>query len=231
MERQGHGRRRRITLLALVVASLACVGLAALQVDPNWDYKTEFLVWNLWLAWIPFIFALVLYDGYRRGRSTWFVAVLGVLWLLFLPNAPYIVTDFVHLGDPGAEALWFDAFMIGAFALVGLVLGLGSLVLVQTVVTDAWGVVAGWVVGVGALVLSSVGIYLGRFAEVNSWDAVLDPGRVLDPIVDQVRESIVHPKFIAVTLSLTVFLVLAYLLFYVVAQPALALHPRRVTRR
>ena len=203
----------------------------ALRVDRRWEYETEFLIWNLWLAWIPFVLALVLYDGYRRGRSTWFVGVLGLLWLLFLPNAPYIVTDFVHLRDPGAEALWFDAFMIGAFALVGLVLGLGSLVLVQTVVTDAYGSVAGWVVGVGALVLSSVGIYLGRFVQVNSWDAVVEPGRVLDPIVGQLRESVVHPKFFAVTLMLTAFLIGAYLVVYLLAHPTVALDRRRITRR
>jgi uncharacterized membrane protein len=230
---EGRGKRRALVLGALVGASLLCVVLVALPVDPTWEYTTVFLVWNLWLAWIPFVLALLLYDGYRRAWAGWLLVTLGVLWLLFLPNAPYIVTDLVHLQDPGAQVLWFDALMIGAFALVGLALGLGSLVLVHSVVADRLGPAAGWVVGIGALVLSSVGIYLGRVVEVNSWDAVVAPGKVLEPIVGQLRESPLHPHFIAVTLALTVFLVGSYVLVYRVAQPAVALEMRggRRTRR
>jgi uncharacterized membrane protein len=230
VERHGSGHRRRLTIALLVLASMACVGLVALQVDTSWEYQTRFLIENLVLAWIPFLLALIVYDGYRHHAPRWLLLGVGALWLLFLPNAPYILTDFVHLRDPGAEVLWFDAAMIGAFALVGLVLGLGSLALVQAVVTDARGARAGWIVGLGALGLSSVGIYLGRFVEVNSWDAFLDPGRVLQPIVDQVRESILYPKFIGVTVALTLFLVLAYLLVHALAQPVVAIERRGAGR-
>jgi uncharacterized membrane protein len=223
--------RRVGTLVLLVAASVVCVVLTGLPVDDTWEYNTSFLIWNLALAWLPFVFALAFYDGYRRGRGPVFLGAFGLLWLLFLPNAPYIVTDGVHLRDPGMSVLWFDALLIGAFALTGLVLGLGSLFLVQAVVTAARGPVAGWVTGCCALVLSSVGIYLGRFVGVNSWDAVVDPGRVLAPILNRMGESLVHPRFFAVTVVFTTFLLVSYLLLYCLVHSGLALEPRRPARR
>ncbi len=223
--------RRLATLTVLVLASAICAGLVAADLDPTWEYTTSFLVWNLFLAWLPFLFALAFYDGYRRGRGLAYLASFGVLWLLFLPNAPYILTDFVHLREPGVSMFWVDALLISGFAVTGLLLGLGSLFLVQTVVSAARGPVAGWATGLGALALSSVGVYLGRFLELNSWDAIVDPRSVLAPIAAQLHEAPLHPRFLAVTVAFTSFLVLAYLLLYAVAQPGLALDPRRPTRR
>jgi uncharacterized membrane protein len=215
----------------LVLASVLCVGLVMARVERTGSYEYRFLVWNLFLAWLPFVLALVVYDGYRRGRGTIFLGCFGALWLLFLPNAPYILTDFVHLEEPGAAPIWFDALTVTAFAFTGLLLGLGSLFLVQTVITAARGRLVGWAAGLGALGLTSVGIYLGRFLGLNSWDAVVDPRSVLAPIAATLNESLVHPRFLAVTVAFTSFLVLAYLMLYAVAQPGLALDPRRPTRR
>ncbi len=223
--------RRLATIGLLVLASAFCVALVEARPENSWSHSYHFLVWNLWLAWLPFLFALAVYDGYRRGRGSAFLLACGGLWLLFLPNAPYILTDIVHLSEPGAAHPWYDALMVASFAFTGLVLGLGSLFLVQTVVTAARGPVAGWITGLAALALSSVGVYLGRFLGLNSWDALVEPRRVLAPIASRLGESFVHPRFMAVTVIFTLFLVLAYLLLYAVAQPGLALEPRRPTRR
>jgi uncharacterized membrane protein len=80
-----------------------------------------------------------------------------------LPNAPYILTDFIHLGRVGGAPLWFDAALIGTFAAAGLALGLGSLLVVHDVVEARAGRVVGWAVAVSSLGLSAIGIYLGRF--------------------------------------------------------------------
>ena len=222
--------RRLATFILLVLASGLCVALVAVRISRTGTLEYRFLVWNLFLAWLPFLLALALYDGYRRGRGAAVLAGCGVLWLLFLPNAPYILTDFVHLSEPGAAPLWYDGATVAAFAFTGLVLGLGSLVLVQTVITAARGPAAGWAAGLGTLGLASVGIYLGRFVGVNSWDALVDPARVLAPFAEKLDESLVHTRFLAVTAVFTAFLVLAYLLLYTVAQPGLALEPRRPRR-
>lgn len=219
--------RRLLTLLLLGVASALCVALVAVRVERTGTLEYRFLVWNLFLAWLPFVFALLLYDGYRRRAGRAYVLAWAALWLLFLPNAPYILTDVVHLRDEGAAPLWYDAATVLAFAGTGLVLGLGSLFLVQAVVTAARGAVAGWAISISALALSSVGVYLGRFVGVNSWDALVDPGRVLAPFAERLDDPLGGIRFAAVTLVSTAFLAIAYALVYTIAAPGLELDPRR----
>ena len=90
--------RRIAALFSLVLASGLCIVLLAIRVRYPHGLEFRFLAWNLVLAWIPFLLAVALYDAARRGRSSSFLWLLGGAWLLFLPNAPYIVTDFVHVG-------------------------------------------------------------------------------------------------------------------------------------
>src|SRR6266542_5618884 len=109
-------RRRLVTVLGMLLASLFCVGLVGLRVIETGDSTFSGLIWNLFLAWIPFVLAVVVYDGWRRRRAAGALVVLGALWLLFFPNAPYIVTDFVHLERTGDAPYWYDALTVSAFA-------------------------------------------------------------------------------------------------------------------
>src|SRR4051794_26818533 len=100
--------RRILTLVAVVAASVGCVGLVLVRVSVTGVPNFLYLVWNLFLAWIPFVLALALYDGRRRGWGGGRLLALGVAWLAFFPNAPYIVTDFVHLNRDPLSPLWYD---------------------------------------------------------------------------------------------------------------------------
>ena len=126
--------RRIATFFSLVLASGMCLALLAFRMSYPHGSDYRFLAWNLFLAWIPFVLAVVLYDSDRRGVRTALLVGLGAAWLLFLPNAPYIVTDFIHVGRVSGAPIWFDASMTASFAGVGLVLGLGSVILVQGVI-------------------------------------------------------------------------------------------------
>ena len=132
--------------------------------------------WNLLLAWIPFVVALHVYDGYRRQASRLSLWAGGLLWLVFFPNAPYIVTDFKHLRTWTGAPIWFDVVLVSAAAWCGLLLGFMSLYLLQAVVRRALGTVNAWVFVFAVLALSSFGIYLGRFLRWNSWDVFTRPG-------------------------------------------------------
>jgi uncharacterized membrane protein len=207
-------RRRLVTVLGLVAVSLFCVALVMLRLAESGNTKFGGLIWNLFLAWIPFVLAVVVYDRWRRHGARATLIVLGALWLLFFPNAPYIVTDFVHLDRTADAPYWYDAVTVSAFAWTGLLLGFASLFLMQTVVRQWRGVVSGWVFAAVALALGSLGIYLGRFLRLNSWDAVEHPS-VLPRIAHTVaRDPFRYGEAIGVTGLFTLALGFAYFLLY-----------------
>jgi len=206
--------RRIVTFLALVGSSAFCLALVVVRVIGTGTGLQVWLVWNLVLAWIPFLLALVVYDGHRRRAGRALLAPLSLLWLVFFPNAPYILTDFVHLEEPLAAPLWFDALMIAAFAFTGLLLGYASLYLMQAVVRARLGTVAGWAAAIGVLALSSVGIYLGRFVRVNSWDIVTNPDFLYGIARPRLEDPFGNPELIAVSLLFTAFLSVTYLVVY-----------------
>jgi uncharacterized membrane protein len=211
---------RRVAIVAsLGLASLGCCGLVLVRNLYTGNPNFRYLIWNLLLAWVPFVLALLFYDGQRRGTRAPALAALGALWLVFFPNAPYIVTDFVHLTRDPLAPLWFDGLTIASFAATGLLLGLGSLYLVQSAVRRE----LGWVVVGAALVLGSVGIYLGRFLRLNSWDFFTNPHHLAYLVRLRLADPLGNPKLIAVVITSTLMLGAAYLLVYAVASPSLRL--------
>jgi uncharacterized membrane protein len=207
-------RRRLITVLGLVAVSLFCVALVLVRfaVSGSTDYFG--LVWNLFLAWIPFALAVAVYDRWRRHGAGVPLIVLGALWLLFFPNAPYIVTDFVHLQHRDGAPYWYDAVAVAAFAWTGVLLGFASLFLVQTVVRQWRGVITGWIFAGIAIALGSLGIYLGRFLRLNSWSAVEHPTLLPRILHTVARNPFAFQEAIGVTVLFTVALGLAYFLLY-----------------
>jgi uncharacterized membrane protein len=215
--------RRVAVLAALLLASLGCCALVAVRVAYTGAPNFPYLIWNLFLAWIPFVLSILLYDGRRRGMGVFGLTSLGGLWLLFFPNAPYIVTDFIHLERDPLSPLWYDGLTIASFAAVGLLLGLGSLYLVQSVVRDALGTRLAWSVAGGALALGSVGIYVGRFLRLNSWDFVTSPHYLLGVVSRRLADPFGNPRLLAVVLASTLLLGAAYLIVYTIATAGLRL--------
>jgi len=220
-------RRRLTTVVGLVAASLFCVALVVVRDVHTGTGDFRYLVWNLFLAWIPFALAVVVYDRWRRRGAGLTVLALGALWLLFFPNAPYIVTDFVHLERGGAVPYWYDAVTIAAFAWMGVMLGFASLFLMQTVVRQWRGPVAGWLFALVAIGLGSLGIYLGRFLRLNSWDALEHPSVIPRILHAVARDPFAYQEAIAVTVLFTLALTFAYFLLYNFAALSLELDAER----
>ncbi len=162
-----------ISSVLVVIQVLAAENLrAGLQ-------RHGYLVWNLFLAWVPLIFALLACEEVRVApRQRWRLPVFAGSWLVFFPNAPYIFTDLVHISAATSRHYWADLAMILACAMTGLLLWFVSLYLMQGLVACKFGGRAGWgFVGLMAG-LTSFGIFLGRFHRFNSWDVVTKPSEV-----------------------------------------------------
>ena len=120
--------RQRATLLALLFASGICLAMLASRALFAQSRELFFYPWNLFLAWLPFLLARRIY-GLRADRSPRFglLAVCALAWFFFFPNAPYIVTDLVHLKTRAPVPKWFDLLLMVSFAWTGLCLGYLSL--------------------------------------------------------------------------------------------------------
>ena len=195
-------------LSALVVAMVA----ARVQYSGNGYYTA--LVWNLLLAWIPLACAIHVYDASRLGAGRARLWSVGALWLVFFPNAPYIVTDFKWLRTWTGAPIWYDVVLVAAAAWCGLMLGFISLFLMQAVVRRAIGAARAWLFVLAVLAVSSFGIYLGRFQRWNSWDVFTQPGRLAHNVWPHLAQPQDHPKTVAVTALFTAFLAMTYLVFY-----------------
>jgi len=203
--------RTTLPLAALVAASVWCVALLEVRKHEYGAAGYRYLVWNLTLAWIPLLVSLLLVAAYRHRASWVGLLTLGAVWLVFLPNAPYVLTDFVHLDD---QHRLFDTVIIASFAFTSLALGFASLLLVQLVVTRAAGALAGWLLVVGALFASSVGIYLGRVLRLNSWDVLWRPRLVGAIARGRLDDPLGNRYLLGFVAALCGFLMLAYLGLY-----------------
>jgi uncharacterized membrane protein len=203
--------RAILPVAALLAASAWCVVLLLVRKHEFGGPVHAYLVWNLALAWIPLLLAILLLASYARRRSVLALLAIGAAWLLFLPNAPYLLTDFIHLGP--AHRL-YDTILIGSFACTGLALGFASLLLVQLVVTRAAGALLGWATALGALFFASIGIYLGRVLRFNSWDAIQRPHLLWGVTLGRLSDPFGNPQLIGFVIALCGFLTLGYVGFY-----------------
>lgn len=173
-----------------VVPAAAASGLAVLvliggPVALGQRPTHRFLLWNLALAWIPFLAALALESldaGPHGRRRPWSALAMALLWLVFLPNAPYLVSDISHF-DATSPTPWLDLGRLVSFAWAGCLLAVLSLRAVHRVALRRAGAVVAWTVVVVAALGSGFGVVLGRFSRLNSWQVVTAPRTVVDEVV------------------------------------------------
>jgi len=137
-----------------------------------------YLIWNLFLSWIPLGIAFLMsyvYSNTRKKKNTVFFFILGMFWLLFYPNAPYMITDFVHFRHSGNFLTWFDLVIYSTFIFTSFLIGFISIYLVSRIVEKRTNKLIGWLFTLFILFISSYGIYLGRFIRWNSWDLLTNP--------------------------------------------------------
>jgi uncharacterized membrane protein len=204
----------RQSLYPVVLSSLLACGIFAGRVYLSHTWVYRFLAWNLFLAWVPYVCSLwAAFIHQRHPKRWWALALPGALWLVFFPNAPYILTDLGHLRERTPIPPWYDIGLFLTFAWTGCFLGLASLRTMQRLVKAFWGWAVGWVFVIGTLGLSGLGIYLGRFLRWNSWDLILHPRGVLMDVATRLAHPRHNLQTFGVTLMFAAFLLVCYLTF------------------
>jgi uncharacterized membrane protein len=188
------------------VVALTGVALALWVARGAWTGGPDFewFLWNLALAWVPWVAA----RGLRHARGLPAIVATAAVWLLFLPNAPYLVTDFVHLRARPPVPLWFDVLFFAAFALAGCGLCWAALEEVHGRLARALGRTWAAVAIAAVHPLVGFGVYLGRFDRWNSWDLLVRPRALLSGAV----EALGDPRALAFSAAFGLLVGAGYLL-------------------
>ena len=202
--------RHRLPLLLVLGLSLALsFALIAVRIFITGRLQFAFLLWNLFLAAIPFGLSAALALAARPPAGRLLLPI-GAVWLLFFPNAPYLVTDLFHLEHRVGVPYWYDLALIMSCAWNGLMLAFASLLDMHTLVRQRLGLGAGWGFVTLALGLSAFGVYLGRYLRYNSWDILSNPFTLFYDIVQRLLHPFHNWQTWGVTVVFWAFLLIAY---------------------
>src|SRR6266545_695446 len=209
--------RNRYSIAVFVLLNLACaicIMLVLARVAYSDTGKHTGLIWNLFLAWIPFMLAYFAHAvSWRRVTLYLIIPFIAFLWLIFFPNAPYMLTDLQDLARKATDApLWYDVIIVVWSSWTGMLLGVISLYLMQDIIIRNFGRTAGWVFVFVISALSSFGIYIGRFVRLNSWDILQNPTETAQEILGIVIDP--SRRLAAFTLLYTFFFLFVFLLLY-----------------
>lgn len=182
-----------VWLGTVLLSGFACV-LLAFRVVYTEKIGYVFLVWNAFLAIIPLLFIEL-----ANKHNKW---IFFALCLLFLPNAPYLITDLFHLKPHKIIPLWYDTLLLFAFSMAGLVAFYGGLLKMEVFLNKKVKnrIYTGFAVA-SIIFLCAFGVYLGRFLRFNSWDIISNPFSLLAEIADRFIHPLSHPRTWGVTLG------------------------------
>lgn len=191
----------------LFISTCISISIMFIRVKMTHQITFMFLLWNLFLAGIPYLISLIVINSKHIKKSFFLLFVSLILWLVFLPNAPYIITDLIHLKYHPKSIFWFDTILISSFAINGLLFGIYSLSNIHHVLQNKTNSKIACYCIIICSFLSGFGIYLGRYLRFNTWDLLTNPTHLLSNCI----ESLTNPTAWAITLSFGWFLTILFM--------------------
>lgn len=194
----------------LLLSGMAIVALAARMYFTG-SIKFAFLLWNLFLAWIPLLVTIFIYRLQPRSKL---LVALYFVWLLFFPNAIYILTDFIHLKSNYTFQSWIDLIVLLLFAMSGFFTSLISLSAVQQYIVrhSQYHFLAGLHLMI-VCIASGYGVYLGRFLRFNSWDMLHHPMTIIYITLQRVAHPMAHLRTFFITFIFSLLLYISHKIF------------------
>lgn len=200
MKRVSFSKADRDILVTLALSSGVSILLLATRMIVTDSSRFWFLIWNLILAWIPLGFAYGLYRRLAHKRwPEWPDFIIAGLWLGFLPNSFYLLTDLIHLQSSGEVSLLYDTALLASFVLNGLIVGYLSLYMVHRLATRYLGERGAYIMAQSVLLLCGFAIYLGRYLRWNTWDVIINPAGLVFDVSDRIINPATHLHTFVVT--------------------------------
>lgn len=195
----------------LILSCFFSIGLTAVRIFYTGQWLFAWLTWNLFLALVPYLLT-----RFAVRRLSWIekrgkFALLFAVWLLFLPNSFYIITDLFHLEMNHRVPLWFDLALIFSFAWNGILLGVVSIRQMEKMVQLNFPAVREWQFVYPLMLLNAFGVYIGRYLRYNSWDVIANPFQLTQDIVYLLLHPVRHRFDWSMILCYSVFMTLIYL--------------------
>jgi uncharacterized membrane protein len=218
-------KRLNYLVFTLLLSSISCIILLFTRIIITGSYRYFFLIWNLFLAWIPFLISLMMYRIYVKVHISKFFYFLifsfSFLWLIFYPNAPYILTDLIYIVNfpafipfpidpdfitPGT-ILWYDIILSSSFSFIGHFIGLVSLIIIHRIYKNLFNKFIGWIFSFTCIYLTGFGIFMGRFIRLNSWDFFTNTSMVFNKLFS----GLFTAKAVLFSLYFSTFIFITYL--------------------
>jgi uncharacterized membrane protein len=192
------------------LVSLTAIILLLLRVKITNSTYLLFLIWNLFLAYIPYFLSSSIYNNFFNTNKKIQSSIYALVWLLFIPNTFYILTDFTHLHFKNTFQFVLDVLIISGFSFAGFYVGLLSVHHIHQLTLAKYGNTKGNIFIVTISFISAFGIYLGRVLRFNSWDIISKP--------IQLAHTSVYAFFsfetIKYTLEFGIIILISYIVFY-----------------
>jgi uncharacterized membrane protein len=194
----------------LFILSISCFLLSISRFFLSGTKMYLFLNWNLFLSFIPWAVSSFIIINPHLKQKTGIMVLLLLFWLLFFPNAPYILTDLIHISRTQSSSAWFDLVMVLSFSWTGIMFGLLSLNDIEKLLLERLGKFTTYSIVTFLLFLSSFGVYIGRFLRWNSCDIVQNPTELISDISLYILQPMNHKSSLGLMILLGVFLNFIY---------------------
>lgn len=205
----------RFKTLSLITTALTfSIIVLMVRVKLNKSFFYLFLVWNVFLAIIPY--AITLYLNTKENLSKFKLGFWLLIWLAFLPNAPYIVTDLIHIRMGNDNLLWLDVLVVLSFALSGLLLFYLTILDMQKIIAQKFNRIPITSTTLIVIFLCGFGVYLGRFLRYNSWEILSNPQVLMLDVFNIIIAPFQNSEAWLFTLGFGIFLVVGFWIFKII---------------
>jgi uncharacterized membrane protein len=195
----------------LTLSMIFSVLMVVMRIAYTGQSTFVWLIWNLFLAWLPYAITTWLNQKPALNGNRWKLAGIFLVWLLFIPNSFYILTDLFHLGTQNNVPLWYDLALIISFAWNGLLLGILSVRQMEKTLQPYLGSKHELFFIYPIMWLNALGVYIGRYLRFNSWDIITNPFDLITDILTMMWHPLQHKDVWGMVACFSVFMTLVYL--------------------